>query len=235
MKDFNIEDIPENLSFPWINSKIPDNLIMEIKNISQKRLFKKDDYILRQGELSSKIYFLDKGGVKISSLSKDGEERIFWYTFDKNIINEVTFFHKHNSKASIVAIEDTLCYEIDESRIDFLIKNNSDFVYHLTSMLCEKIRILTTGILSLSFLTSEQLVCQLVFFMGINYGKKIDGRIYCTRKFTQKELGLLSSLHRVTVTKILNDLVKKEIIMYTESRNIVILNYGVLKKIAFNL
>ncbi|WP_100065418.1 Crp/Fnr family transcriptional regulator [Miniphocaeibacter massiliensis] len=228
-------EIPGDLSFPWIDYRISKELEKDIKDIGIKKIFKKNQYFIRQGEKASSIYLLDKGGIKISTLSKEGEEKIFWFTFDGNIINDVPFFHHQVTKASIIAIEDCICYELDKEKVDYLLKNNIDFVYYITNMFCEKIRILTTRIISLSFLSSEQAVSQHLFFMGVNYGKDVDGRIVCSKKVNQSDIALVTSLHRVTVTKIINKLISEKIIEYDKDRNINILEYIKLKEKAFNL
>src|SRR4051812_23444979 len=61
------------------------------KGYGQQMIFKKKTYLYHQGETGNGFYYLKKGIVKISLLSKEGSERDIDYVTPGNLLGEQGF------------------------------------------------------------------------------------------------------------------------------------------------
>ena len=87
------------------------------KNLQCKK-FKKGEFILREGNVSTHIYFLEKGLVRIYNIHND-KEVTTWFLKEGNIFISVgSFFEQQSSFENIVAMEDCICWGISFQQLE---------------------------------------------------------------------------------------------------------------------
>ncbi len=92
--------------------EVNDEEIEIIHRLFVEEHFKKNDVLLREGEVCRKLFFIAKGIVRFSKLS-NGEDRTFVFRVEGTFCLELeSFLQKIPSKSAITAIEPTTVLSI---------------------------------------------------------------------------------------------------------------------------
>lgn len=111
---------------------IPPDLIPDLK--IEKRTYKKNDFVIRQGQVEKYVYVIRKGVVKVSYTTHESTF-IIGFGFKKDIITSLSSFLQQSvSKTSIIAIADTELERVDYGQIQKYYKK-----YHLISEVGRKL------------------------------------------------------------------------------------------------
>lgn len=104
-------------------SPLSEDEAAAITKSMQTRDFKKGEYLLKEGQLSVKTYFILEGGVREYILT-DGEEKTTnFYTEEQWAISLNTFTPNSPSKHNWVCFEDTTVVEGDEEQAQALFEH----------------------------------------------------------------------------------------------------------------
>jgi CRP-like cAMP-binding protein len=102
---------------------------------------KKGDFILREGDICDRIYYIEKGLVRIFRI-QDSKEISTWFVKEGDFISTVNSFHFGvPSYESFEALEDCVIYSINKKAYLFLVELSSSFALfvlnELFNNLCE--------------------------------------------------------------------------------------------------
>ncbi|MDQ7096176.1 Crp/Fnr family transcriptional regulator [Desulfosporosinus sp. PR] len=197
-----------------------------------KRVFrKKGEYLLRSGETLHGLYFIDKGKLKTSIISKDGTIKTISINTEKTIALSQFSFHQQPGIVECITMEDCELYFFAKEIVLQLMKEDFEVSLCIAKNLAIMYRILATQI--------QDTICHIQQSLA-----RILYSIYCyeqrqgklkeknTITITHEELANFLGAHRVTVTKTLNQLKHLKIINYKYEK-IVILDEEKLKALAF--
>ncbi len=113
------------------------------ESILEIRSMKKGEYLLKQGKVCSKIYFILKGGVRMYYKGPCGKEVSFNFLFENNFVTAFTSFaHQVVSKENITLLEDSILVTIEYNNFISLLRRHSSWeiifgklmAYHLAEM-----------------------------------------------------------------------------------------------------
>lgn len=80
--------------------------------------YPKGTLILKQGgKPSDYLYIIKKGGVRVSRLTADEGEVTIDYRSESDLFGYLSLFGGDKARASVVAVEDTICYRIDRAAV----------------------------------------------------------------------------------------------------------------------
>lgn len=203
-------------------SSLSENKIEELGKIVRFEHYPKFSYVYMQGEKSENIYFLIKGMVKLGHYTKDGKEVI-----------------KYIYQAPVVFGEKCITGEIRREEFAQVLTDNvlvislrlSDFLQFLANtpqLNLNIIHLLATRIKQ-SECRLESLLCKdartrIVEFLRENVlsaGKKIGMEILLVNPLTQQDIANFTGTSRQTVTLVLNDLKKLNVIHFNR-KNILV-------------
>jgi CBS domain-containing protein len=90
--------------------------------------YPKDTVILKQGGLpSSSLRVIKKGAVKVLMGTDTGEDIVLEYKGEGDNFGFLSMIGKDRQKTTVTAVEDTLCYVLDEQRVGKLIESSQAF------------------------------------------------------------------------------------------------------------
>lgn len=102
--------------------KLDSEVIQELKNLAEEETYKKNQFILEQGERCNKIWFLKKGMVRKFHLC-DGKEVTTWiHTENDTFTSLQSYAQKSVSDEYLQACEDTEVISITKSNSEKLAK-----------------------------------------------------------------------------------------------------------------
>lgn len=199
---------------PWLDNKIDLNTVEEILPYGIKKTYSKDSYIISQGNIVDSVYYLATGKVKIITITINGKEKTYWHTLAGNIIGDTPYFHQLPSNASIIATENCVVYAFKKSLFERLLAEYPSLHKYITTTMANKIRVLINQIQTMSFCKPLVQVCKFLYFFALDFGKQTEKGLLIQQEITQAEIASINSLHRITVTKAMNQLKTANILDY---------------------
>ncbi|HLV13832.1 MAG TPA: Crp/Fnr family transcriptional regulator [Xanthomarina sp.] len=95
--------------------------LKEITSYFEKELIPKNTKLIEQGQISKKLYFVEKGMGRSFYLMEDGKEVTQWFFGVGKFMTSVdSFFQQSPSIYSLETLEDSLVYSISKENMDFL-------------------------------------------------------------------------------------------------------------------
>ncbi|MEL6864907.1 MAG: cyclic nucleotide-binding domain-containing protein [Bacteroidota bacterium] len=96
---------------------LPEQDWQMIEKLIQRREIKKNDFLLREGQICRHLHFLERGLLRYFRL-QDGQEKIKFFTFPPYLCTSQRSLNRQiPSRESIQAIEDSLLWDIPYSAI----------------------------------------------------------------------------------------------------------------------
>lgn len=107
--------------------------------------FERNDYILKEGEPFTHLYFFLEGKAKIYKTLSNGKALLLCFYHDFNILGEVELFHSDYFKTNVQAINDVYCIGIPVNIVRNLLLEDRIFLKNICHFLAEKLNRLSTN------------------------------------------------------------------------------------------
>lgn len=164
----------------------------DILNHFEKVIVKKNQLLIREGQVSNTLYFVEKGIGRSYYLKKDGKEVTQWFFGEGNFMASAdSFFQQTPSFYYLEVIEDSILYVITKEKLDLLIAKYRKME---TAVRLLTIEILTKFVLKLNSLqfqtVRERYDYMLSEFPDISYRAPL-GQIASYLGMTQETLSRL--------------------------------------------
>ena len=210
-----IEELP---LFDCLNEAEKDHL----KNCTEYRTVKKHGYIYLPDEMSGHIYVLLKGTIKIGSYSDSGREVIKCVVYPEDIFGELGLVGEPIRKDFAKTLNDEvkICI-LKTSDFQYLMANNQALSFRVINIIGKRLRRAEQRLEALIFKDARS---RIVDFLKENVkrrGLRIGYEMLLKHTLTQQDIANLTGTSRQTVTSVLNDLRKSNLI-YFNRRNILI-------------
>ncbi|WP_341216575.1 Crp/Fnr family transcriptional regulator [uncultured Wocania sp.] len=100
----------------------------QIMPFIKTKTVKKNEFLLKQGDICSHSFFVEQGVLRFYSLNEEGKENILQFATEKWIVSDRgSVFFQEPSTYYIDAVEDTLTVMLDEHFVNKVAKINSNF------------------------------------------------------------------------------------------------------------
>lgn len=107
--------------------------------MSDKLCLKPEQYLLREGDESSAMYFLQSGTLSVLKRQGDMEKQI-GTIYSGEVVGEMSFLDKQPRSASIKAITDCELMVIPSEKFDKVFKEQPNWYKALINTLLERLR-----------------------------------------------------------------------------------------------
>ncbi len=98
-----------------------DDELEEIMSYFEQERVEKNQLLVRQGQVCTKLYFLEKGLGRSYYLKKDGREITQWFFAEGKPMSSVeSFFQQNPSLYYLEMLEDSLVHSITKEKLDLL-------------------------------------------------------------------------------------------------------------------
>lgn len=227
-----MDQIPHHYVLPWITENRHTSM-EQYKSIGTFATFKSGDILSLQGKVEKEVVYLTKGCVKVSSITEEGNEKIFWYDTAPSLVGEVSLFDAQFSNASIIACEPCEGYLFSEQQFRQLLAQDTALHFEVTKGMAMKIRILISQVHEIAYGRPMKQISRLIYFYAKENGTMTDDTMSINLNITQSEISALVAIHRTTVVKVLSELKSKQILSFNPKSHIIIYDMEKLKDIAF--
>lgn len=181
----------------------------------------KGEYIYIPNDKSGSIYFITKGSVKIASQSEDDKEITKAILGKGEVFGELAIFGEEQRRDFAIATEDTELCVTDAKELKNMMREHSDISLFFMNLLGSKLLKMERRLESLVFRDSKTRVIEYLIHLVETKGSRV-GFEHVVRGFTtHQEIANLTATSRQTVTTLLNDLRKKNIITFNRKNLLV--------------
>ena len=203
-----------------------------LASLLKPRLFNKDKIIFLKGDPGIGLYLIRSGRVKICVVDQNGVELIFTFLSKGDILGDMAILDGRPRSATAITVENTDTHYLERAVfLDFL-KTSPQAGIGIISMLCLRLRRLSTQLEEISFLdVSGRLARNLVEMTRNDTAEELNRAPSLTCSMSQEELATIVGASRVMVNKVLNSFVDLGLISIARKK-LTVLNEYELNRIA---
>lgn len=155
-----------------------------------------------QGDDPVEFYYLVSGTVKIFLSSENGTQRTLAVMESGNIFGEASFFDELERVSSACATEESQIIVIDKALLQSCFSRAPELAISMLKYIGRTVRMLSDQLDNMTFLPADKRIARVL----TNYaGAEKNAGVCCT----QEELGNMTGVSRVTVSRILNAFARK--------------------------
>lgn len=174
------------------------------KLYGQVHTYSPGEIIFQKGDAVNEIYFVSKGRVRTYCLNKYGNEITLFYINENHLIGVDAIANIPLRKTNVDALTDVVLYSIDANvLLENCIKNKIS-MQDLMGFFITKITMLSDYICCSRFLKNDE---KLAYFLYSNCDNENN-----IIQYTHEQIASVTGMNRVSVTKLLNKFVEKELI-----------------------
>ena len=193
-----------------------------LKQIATTRTFEKKQYIYYPQEPSKNIFLLKEGRVKIGTYSSEGKEVIKSIVYPGQLFGELGLIGEQRRSDFAKSLNESV--KVDIINIDDMRHvMNGDMQLNLKVMtqIGNRLRKVERRLESLIFKSARARIVDLLKDMANERGLKIGYEVLLRQFFSHREIAAMTGTSRQTVTKVLSDL-KRSNLIHTDRKNILI-------------
>ena len=194
--------------------------------------YKRNELIYQQGDNSPQIYLIRKGRVRMFFTGDDGREITFQIVGEKQMFGESAFLSHASRPTTVVAVVDSELLSCTMSELLPALGQSKALFNAVFQLMSDNYNFLCNQVKRLSVYNRYQRVASYLLEQTApgNSGVGVEEGVL---PYTHEELGVCLNLNRVTVTKILNEWAKKNIVSLGRKK-IKVLDRDALQDILIN-
>ena len=167
----------------------------------RKRIDAKE-VLFRRGDLGNDFYFLLSGGVKVSTLSREGQEVIFDVLVAGDFFGEISLIDAKPRTGTVTALVPSILFVLSKDSFLELLEQNASIGLQLLKVLAGRLRLMDAFVEDVLFLDAEARLARRVMALSRIFGQEDSrGEIRIDLKLSQQEMANLVGITRESVNK----------------------------------
>lgn len=203
-----------------------DEMIHLCSTLIMKYINKNNQLELQQRNISSDIYFLKKGTIKIMSLTSNGDEMIKHIIKEGDIFGILGLIDKEDEDDYAVAMEDSIVCIINSVYFKKMMDKNKNLNNYILDLAGKRIKKLERKIASLIFKDANARIEDFIKDYVKEYGLEAKDFLLAKNLLSNSDIAKLTSTSRQSVSKTLNNLKRMGIIDF--DMNLIRINKNIL-------
>lgn len=200
---------------------LSESELRQLEGIAEHKIVKKNALVFKRGEASDAIFVLMKGIMKISNQAGDEREVIKHILYPMAIFGELSLAGELKRQDFAQAMEETHIYRIDIKDFNRLMEGNNRLMLNVIAMIGSRLRRVEDRLEALMFKDARERIIDFLRDSASKQGKRIGYELLIKHCYTQQDIANLTGTSRQTVTSVMNDL-KKANLIYFNRRSILI-------------
>ncbi|KKP69104.1 hypothetical protein A2X44_05425 [candidate division CPR3 bacterium GWF2_35_18] len=192
--------------------------------------YKKNEIIIRGGDIPQGVFFLKSGYVRVYTLSIEGKELTL------NIFKPGSYFplnwvfSNYPNYYYFEAMTPVTLYRANPENVQVFLKENSDVTYELTQRILSGLQGMMARIEHLMFGNAQTRIVSVLLMVTSRFGiRDKNGQVKISIKLTHQEIANMAGISRETATKEISELKKMKLIDQ-DKRFLVILDHKQLEE-----
>ena len=207
----NFNDLNEQkfVNSPWLSTKFSDWTFL--KGHGTMKHYKKGDMIQSSDSIES-VFYIEKGRIRTSVFNEEGEEKIILVVDNGNLFNLIILAENLPNYLCYTALTDCIIYRVSADIFINLLKNDTAMSMKVIMDLSRVVKILTSHVEDMTFMRAPSRVSKCLYMLCREYGSPTKTGIKINIKFTHYEMAIYAGTCRVTISHIMENMEKNNII-----------------------
>lgn len=177
----------------------------KIGAMAVKKVYRKNEFVFREGEPADSIYLIKYGRVRLFKVSGGGKEITLDILKENDIFGENTFFDDSEHTMNAQAVEDTFICSCNKELFTLLLQN-PHAALKIIQLLGKKLNNYTEQVASIAFRDVKGRISATLLRLASEYGKPYPEGTTIDIDLTHQDLASLVNASRVMVTNVLSTL-----------------------------
>jgi CRP-like cAMP-binding protein len=191
--------------------------------------YKKGDIILQPDESPHDIFYIEKGHVRVYSLTEWGDEKLFVIYKETELFPLFLLFNVRPLNHFYEALDDVIIRKVPKENFLTFLKKHPEELLELSSKLISIFDVLINRIDSLEYTNAYARLISRLLYLAERFGEIQKNTVLITLPIHQKDIASSIALTRETTSREFKKLEEKGIVGYT-NHLIVINDIEALKK-----
>ena len=199
----------------------------ELGYISEKmiaRHYESGNYIFLEDSEGEQCFFVIKGSVKVTRLSKDGREVILAMLNEGEFFGEMALLDGESRSANVIALEETEVLTLNREDFLVVLHDYPQIAIQLLKEMAHRLRKSDRHIASLSLSDAEKRIALCIIRFADEQGVIKRGQVSIPKVPIQQDIANMAGTSRETVSRAIN-LLEKEHFIKRQGRELLILDY----------
>jgi CRP/FNR family transcriptional regulator len=207
-----------------IFSSLDDSDIIKIVKMTGHKTYIKGDYLCHEGDITSRLFIVNEGKVKLSKFNKDGKEQILQILSNGSFFGEYYLFSDNEPyNFSAIAISDVKICTLSKVDMDQLLKDHPDINKKILQEISKRLIQTENLVQNLSTNDTNSKVAYVLLKLSERYGKEENDRIVVEIPINREEMANYAGVTRETMSRKLSHF-EQEGILLTKGNKIIIIN-----------
>jgi CRP-like cAMP-binding protein len=192
---------------------LPGHLSVNLFNAATPVKLAADEVLFMAGDVGDGCYRVEAGLLKVTMLSRSGNERILAFLGPTAIVGELSIIDGLPRSASVVAVRDAQLSFISRAAFEDFASKHPDVYKSLVTLIATRLRETDAVIAAGSFLPLRGRVACTLLELAQDFGQDVgSGRIVIRQKIGQSDLAAMAGIARENVSRILNDWKRRKLV-----------------------
>ena len=188
------------------------------------RKYESGNYIFLEESDGEQCFFVVKGSVKVTRLSKDGREVILAMLNQGDFFGEMSLLDGKSRSANVIALEKTEVLTLNRKDFLIVLHEYPKIAIQLLKELASRLRKSDRQIASLSLSDAEKRIALCIIRFADERGIIRNGRVTIAKIPIQQDIANMAGTSRETVSRALTVLEKEQLIE-RNGRELIIIDY----------
>lgn len=207
--------------FPLFSALSPEERI-ELGNLMDYKVKPKYSFIYLPEDTSDVIYFLAKGTIKIGTHSSDGKEVIKSLIHPLAMFGELGLIGEENRQDFAQALkEDVHLYSLKVSDFKKMMRNNFELCSSVMNLFGSRLMRAENKLESLIFKDARTRIIEFIKDSVASRGRRVGYEMLLKHSLTHQDIANITCTSRQTVTLVLNELKKSDLIYFNRGKILV--------------
>ena len=185
------------------------------------RSYAKGEAFFVPDDLSDRIFFINEGRVKISSMNEEGKEITKAILGKGEVFGELALVGEARRRDWAAALENTEVCVVTLNELRDLMRERSDLNLFFMKIFGSRQLEMERRLESLVFRDSRSRIIEFLVELTQNKGQRVGFEWVIRKPITHQEIANMTATSRQTVTTTLNDLRYKKLLTFNRSRLLV--------------
>ena len=189
-----------------------------LADMMEHKVFPKYHFIFKQGDKAEYVYLLAKGTVKIGTTHPDGREMIKRILDPEAVFGEVAIYSDNPySNFAFTMNSEVEVYRVRVAQFRRLLQESSALNMNVLNMIGRRLTNTEKRLESLVFKDARSRIIDFLRHSAETRGRKVGYETFFKNSLTQQDIANFTGTSRQTVTSVLNDLRKHNLIYFNRN------------------
>jgi CRP/FNR family transcriptional regulator len=214
----NTKGVPSKRGFSEILPNLPTQISERLLANAKPQSLAEREVLFEAGDVGDGCYRLERGLLKVSIVSPQGDERILKILGPGSIVGELAIIDGLPRSATVVAIRDCKLSFISRESFVRCLRERPEIYSDLVSILVSRLREADKELAAASFLSVKARVVRALLELAEHLGREMEsGRIVILHRIRQSDIAAMAGVARENVSRTLTELKRRGLISQSSS------------------